>query len=264
MNELDVATSKDLAAIDDMLAEEGSKLANAAVSMPRISTRGGRFTFPDGEVVTGPMEMVILSGRVHKTLWNIPYSEDRGNQEIGIICSAVSDSSLDRNNLVPFASAPLPASTKCSGCPENHWVDEGKSRKKVGTCSDSFRFAVMKPDGIDMQVYILDVSATSITEACKLIHAMKRAYPPHPLKGVAVFEHVPTKRGAPRVSVRDARKPNSFYEAHAAQLKIANAMVEAEPRWFSPEKQVEGEVVADVPPAAAQPSKSGKASRSSV
>jgi hypothetical protein len=235
--DLTQAQATDIANLDAELAEEAKEIATALTSMPIISTQGGRFKFPDDHVVNGPLDLVILGGRITKQLWAMSYEERTADQPNGMVCAAISDVSLNRS-MSSFASAPDRRSVLCDDCPENQWSTDDGPRHKVGDCKDGFIFAVMSPKLETDDIFLIRGSATGLTEYIKLMQEMKARFG-HIIKGVARFDFVPTKRGALRLQTKVALDQSSNpianlnYVKHAAYRTRATEMLEAEPRWFS-------------------------------
>ena len=245
----------DLVNFEAQLAEEAKAISAAiAGSVPTISTRGGVFKFPDGHIEKNELDLVIVAARLSRTLWKDEYS-DIGTKDNGIICAAVSDAALDYNTLMPFESAVSPPATSCNSCPQNQWDRTGPYPKKVGDCSAHMEFVVAAPDSSTDEMYLIRGSATGITEGRKLMAEATRQFK-HPIKAVVTFGFTPTRKGAPRLTVK-LKGPNANYQQHLPKMEQARALVDRAPRWYTP--QVQPAQVAQPAPA-----DSGRASRSAA
>lgn len=227
-----MSDSTAIATLDAELAEEAKKIATALAGANTINTANGQFKFPDGTTVRGPLHMIVLAGRITKQLWNKAFDAKDSVGERGLLCAATGGADLDRNALVPFATAVDPQNDKCAGCPQNHWQRQGPKSVKVGDCKDGFVFAVMFPNletAASDQIFLIRGSATGVTEAVKVMQELKGKFG-HPVRGLVAFDHVPAG-GAMRVSV-SVVGPNPLYHQHAAHRFAAEEAVSREPRWY--------------------------------
>lgn len=256
-------SSMALAELDAELKEESRAIATALAGAPIIRTQGARFKMPDGNIIEGPVDFIIVGARREKQLWAKKFDDVPIGEVNGMVCAAVSGPDLDQYGMEPREGAPMSPSDDCDPCVENQWGKDPKTGKRVklGGCKDVLSLAVMVPDLSDEAIYIINMSATGIKEGTAVLQEIK-IKAGHPVKGVVTFKHVPTPRGAQRVGVK-FKGINPNWPQHAQFRNRAIEILEATPRWYTEDSEVptrESEPVKEH----AAPKSSGRKARSAA
>lgn len=220
------------AEIDKELTEMGKDYGAAGSAFPVIRVKGNRFIFPDDHEVEKELELVILGARLERRLWMYDHNyASRMNLKNGVMCCARSDNTLSAP-AIPFEGAPKHPGEgiTCMACPENKWEGPPNDRKKVGQCKDGAVMAVMAPDLMDKQTYLLHVSATAMKDLKSAIAQARTLYA-HPVKCVYSVQLVPAGSSF-RVKVT-VNGVNQRYHEFFPYIKPAEAALDARPLWYT-------------------------------
>lgn len=147
--------------MDNGSGKDADSMASASVSVPRISLKGKKFMFMNGDdesKKTDEIHVVILGvdpegGRMIKTFYAGGYNP---NDTAPPDCSS-------SNGVTPDAWVNNPISTNCAGCQKNVFGSATSATgKKTKACRDAKRLWVAKVDDIEGVVYGLNVPVTSL------------------------------------------------------------------------------------------------------
>ncbi len=141
--------------IREQLSQEAANIQNQinAVGGSKIKTTDKTFTFPDGTVDTGPIQLVILDFRSRNTLyegkWDPKNPQPPSCFSIGTVI----------RDMEPSANSPEPQADDCSSCPMNQFGSDGDGK----ACKNTRLLAVMPPDATEEdEIYTLEVSPTAL------------------------------------------------------------------------------------------------------
>lgn len=142
-------------------SKDADSMASASVSVPRISLKGKKFQFMNGDdesKKTDEIHVVILGvdpegGRMIKTFYANGYNP---NDTAPPDCSS-------SDGVAPDAWVNNPVSTNCAGCQKNVFGSATSATgKKTKACRDAKRLWVVKVDDIGGVVFGLNVPVTSL------------------------------------------------------------------------------------------------------
>lgn len=142
-------------------SKDADSMASASVSVPRISLKGKKFQFINGDdesKKTEDIHVIILGvdpegGRMIKTFYANGYNP---NDTSPPDCSS-------SNGIAPDNWVQNPVSTNCAGCDKNRFGSAtSPSGKKTKACRDAKRLWVVKADEVGETVYGLNVPVTSL------------------------------------------------------------------------------------------------------
>lgn len=230
--------SKKMSAADvkKQLQEDAQKIKDR-VSAPetnQISIKDRMFTFPDGQVYTDSVELVV----VDFVAWNSYYPDqfDPKNPKPPV-CFAYGES---LSTLAPSENAPEPQSDACSGC----WANEFESGVGNGkACKNQRRLAVVPVHADDPEnapMFTLMVPPSSIKKFDGFVNTVARLYEVPPV-GVSV-----TVRMNPEVNysnlIFENPEPNQNIAAHYNRLQEARELITVEPdlSGYEPPKKSSG------------------------
>lgn len=146
---------------------DAASMAASSISVPRVSIKGKRFKFIDGEneelVKTLTIDIVILgvepeAGKFIKTFYKNKYNP---NDSAPPDCSS-------SDGIRPDVWVNNPVCSTCAQCPNNVFGSATSefSGKKTKACKDSKRLWIAKPSDIE-KVYGLNVPVTSLKHMSK-------------------------------------------------------------------------------------------------
>ena len=147
--------------MDQGTSKDADSMASASTSVPRISLKGKKFQFINGDdesKKTDDIHVIILGvdpegGRMIKTFYASGYNPaDTSPPD----CSS-------SNGVEPDAWVPNPVSQSCNGCQKNIFGSAtSPSGKKTKACRDAKRLWVTQVDAVEGTVYGLNVPVTSL------------------------------------------------------------------------------------------------------
>lgn len=156
---------------------DADSMASASNSIPRISLKGKKFQFINGDDESKKSEkihVVILAvdpegGRMIKTFYASGYNPTD---------TAPPDCSSS-DGIGPDSWVQKPVSTNCNGCPKNIFGSAtSPSGKKTKACRDAKRLWVVKADDVGGTVYGLNVPVTSLKNMSEYGRDIKSAGAP--------------------------------------------------------------------------------------
>lgn len=132
----------DVAALKDKLAVTGNS----------ISLKNKQFKLPDGTVLDGPMDIVVLDWQTRNSYYDTPYDEQNIQPPACWAQGEVPDA------LAPNDSVKDPVAVDCANCPKNQYKSGATGKGKA--CTNNRRVVVRLPSRKDM--YVVSVSPTSL------------------------------------------------------------------------------------------------------
>ena len=147
--------------MDQGTSKDADSMASASVSVPRISLKGKKFQFINGDdesKKTDDINIIILGvdpegGKMIKTFYAAGYNP---NDTAPPDCSS-------SNGINPDGWVANPVSTNCAGCQKNVFGSAtSPSGKKTKACRDAKRLWVTQADQVEGVVYGLNVPVTSL------------------------------------------------------------------------------------------------------
>lgn len=147
--------------MDQGTSKDADSMASASVSVPRISLKGKKFQFINGDdesKKTDDINIIILGvdpegGRMIKTFYANGYNP---NDTSPPDCSS-------STGVAPDAWVQNPISSSCSNCQKNVFGSAtSPSGKKTKACRDAKRLWVVKVDDVEGVVFGLNVPVTSL------------------------------------------------------------------------------------------------------
>lgn len=147
--------------MDQGTSKDADSMASASVSVPRISLKGKKFQFINGDdesKKTDDIHIIILgvdpeAGRMIKTFYAAGYNPaDTSPPD----CSS-------SDGIAPDSWVSNPVSTNCGSCQKNVFGSAtSPSGKKTKACRDAKRLWVTQADQVEGVVYGLNVPVTSL------------------------------------------------------------------------------------------------------
>lgn len=137
--------AQEVAGITDQINQGGGS---------KIKTTDKQFTFPDGTVEDGPIQVVIVDFVSTNSLYEGAY--DPNNPEPPI-CFAVGKNIKE---MKPSANSPEPQAESCAECPMNQFGSDGNGK----ACKNRRRLALLGPDDVSAEdeLMIIEVSPTGL------------------------------------------------------------------------------------------------------
>lgn len=137
----------------------------AAGGLQRISTKGKRFTMPDGTVHDGPMQAIVVDYIYTNSYFPGVYNPNNTQPPD---CSATGRSEPD---LVPRSDSPKVQAEACAKCPKNEWGSGGGNSK---ACKNGIRLAIVPPTPNEsMTPWSLDLAPTSLTGYVQFVRGLQ-------------------------------------------------------------------------------------------
>lgn len=142
-------------------AQDADSMSAVKVGTPRISLKGKRFKFKNGEEESkgsSSIQVAIVAvepvgALMAKTFYRSGYNP---SETAPPDCASV-------DGIAPASWIENPVNDRCSNCPQNQFGSAtSMSGKKSKACKDSKTLWVVKPDDIDGPVYGLKVPVTSL------------------------------------------------------------------------------------------------------
>jgi len=211
----------DIAAMREALRQQAAGMGDRTQpgSGLKISTKGKRFTLPDGTKTTDPLSLVILDFIAINKFYQGKY--DAENPEAPA-CFAIS---VNPKNMIPSANSPVRQSDACNGCPLNEFksADNGKGK----ACKNGRMLAVLSPDADeDDDIWLIEVSPTGLKGFDNYVAGLARM-------GMTPMEMITT------VSLDEAQDypvlqfsnpvPNENLAVHFARQEEAKKLLATEP-----------------------------------
>lgn len=140
--EMQERQKSDIAALKDKLAITGNS----------ISLKNKQFKLPDGTILPGPVDVIVLDWQTRNSYYDKPFDE----QNIAPpACWAQGD---NPDELAPNNSVADPVAVDCQVCPKNMYKSGSNGKGKA--CTNNRRVVVRLPSRADM--YVVNISPTSL------------------------------------------------------------------------------------------------------
>jgi len=145
----------------DSASKDADAMASASVSVPRVSLKGKKFMFINGEEQSKKTDEIFVTilavdpegSRMVKTFYANGYNP---NDTAPPDCSSA-------DGIRPDAWVQSPVSEACGRCSKNVFGSAiSPSGKKTKACRDSKRLWIAKPEEVEETVYGLNVPVTSL------------------------------------------------------------------------------------------------------
>ena len=223
-NEIEVAKSTALSDIDAELQRRAAAIAqNVRTGGSAISLRDKKFNLPNGEIVDGELDLVVLDYRYWNKYYTKPWNPKTPEAPVCYACNE------DERSLEPFDTAPEKQADDCASCPMNVFGSKGDAK----ACRNTMTLAVMLPGGDE--VLTLSVSPTAKKDIAGALVKSMQVFG-HPVKATMTFALVDAARGF-KLKVTNM-EPNEDYKHYAQFLKQAEDAVTAEPVANGVEEEV--------------------------
>ena len=184
-----------------------------------ISTRDKLFTFPDGRVHQGPLDVVILDFVSRNLFYEGRWDP---NKIEAPVCFAIGDSP---SLLEPSMKSPKRQADHCAGCPLNEFGSNGNGK----ACKNTRLLAVMLPDaqGDEAPIYTLSIPPTALKTFDAYVGGLSSMLGKAPIQVVSQVSFHPEKTYALPIfgNPQPNERVNEFY-AHRAD---ARKLLEREP-----------------------------------
>lgn len=151
----------------DIAAEmERIKAMTGAVAGNQIKTDEKTFTFPDGEVTSDPVELVIVNFTSMNSYYEGKYDP---KNIVPPNCFAIHPIVTE---MVPSDNSPDKQCETCALCPLNQFGSDGDGK----ACKNTRRLAVLRPDQPDADIMVLSVSPTALKSFDRYVQALVRTH----------------------------------------------------------------------------------------
>lgn len=211
----------EIANLDELLAQRAAAITdNIKVGGRFISLRNQQFNLPDGEVVKGELDLVVLDYAYQFHYYSTPYNAQSQNSTPDCFSVGTSETSMT-------VAAPDPVSDNCASCPNNQWGSAGNGRKGKA-CANNIMLAVMFADlsrGND--VMVIKASPLAYRSVNQYLVNSTKVYG-HPIRAITTA----TVEGSPNGGfklVLESSGDNPDYKSFAQYLDQAHDAVMATP-----------------------------------
>lgn len=213
-----VARVKD---VDAQLEAEAAQVSDriSAGENKRISTNDKVFTLPDGRILKGPVDFIIVDFTNANMFYDRPYDPNNPSPPA---CFAIGKIP---GEMVPSDNAPDPQSGDCASC----WANEFGSRGNGKACKNSRRLAVMlaEDEPGDGDVFTLDVSPTALKAFDAYVNSLSKIQGKAPVQVITEVDFHPEKTFA--TLIFGNARPNDDYADHFQRRGEAEILLTAEP-----------------------------------
>jgi len=128
--------------------------ATAAPASKNISTKGGKFTLPDGSASAGPLNCIVVDYINSNVFYDGPYDPNNVKPPV---CAAIG---RDINLMAPLETLETRVSDSCNGCPNNEFGSAGRGK----ACKNNVVLALIPEEFTeDTEVMTIKVSPTGLT-----------------------------------------------------------------------------------------------------
>lgn len=144
-----------IANVQEQLANEAGSITDriGAPASSKIKTKDKVFTFPDGTVDQGPINVVIVDFMPRNSFYESKWD---ANNPAPPVCYAFGTNPKD---MKPSEHSTDPQAENCHDCPMNQFGSDGDGK----ACKNTRMLAVLPPDaGPEDPLMTMDVSATAI------------------------------------------------------------------------------------------------------
>lgn len=181
------ASKQDIANIQQQLADEAAGIADnlGAPSTNAISLKDKVFTLPGGEVVQGPMDVIIVDFIATSKFYEGKYNEKDPQPPV---CWA-----FDKivSQLRPSENATdIQSEDDCASCPMSQWGSDGDGK----ACKEGRILAILPPDATDEdQIMTMSVSPTAIKGYDAYVASVAKLFKTPPVGVVTTIDFHPEK-----------------------------------------------------------------------
>ncbi len=226
-----VATAEDVKAKLKQDAQDIKERVSAPETNA-IRLKDKMFTFPDGQVFTDSIEMVI----VDFLAWNSYYTEEFNPKDFKPpVCWAAAERLSD---MAPSANAPEPQSDSCSTC----WANEFESGKgNAKACKNQRRLALLPANSNDPNsapMHTMMVPPSSLKKFDAFVNTVARIYELPPVGVTCTIRMHPESSYTQLLF--ESPQPNEDIAAHYNRLQEARELISVEPdlsNYEPPKKQ---------------------------
>ena len=213
--------STTLTTIEKELAAEAAAISKriGAPAKSLISTRDKLFTFPDGRVHQGPLDVVILDFVSRNLFYEGRWDP---NKIEAPVCFAIGDSP---SLLEPSAKSPKRQAEHCTGCPLNEFGSNGSGK----ACKNTRLLAVMLPDaqGEEAPIYTLSIPPTALKTFDSYVGGLSSMLSKAPIQVISRVSFHPEKTYA--LPIFGNPQPNERISEFYAHRADARKLLEREP-----------------------------------
>ena len=213
--------TSEIASIDALLAERAAAILDKVKPGTKtISLNNRQFNMPGGEVVNGPLDLIVLDYAFQYRYYADPYQM---GQTKPVTCYAIGDS---EEAMVIGTDVAHPVHNNCNSCPNNQWGSAGAGRKGKA-CHNNLLLAVMLPDLDDSKdVMVIKASPAALTGVKQYLANATRLFG-HPLKAITTAS-IQSAGGGFKL-VLEVSQENPRYKEHATYLDEAHTAVRSSP-----------------------------------
>lgn len=184
----------------------------------QIKTTGKIFTLPDGSVIDGPMEVVIIDFISQNKFYPGKYDP---NNIVPPDCFAIGKILAD---MKPSPNSLDPQATSCAECTMNVFGSDGNGK----ACKNARLLAILPPDATsEDEIMTIAVSPTALKGFDSYVNAIASKYKAPPVKVITTIDFHPTP-DYPQLTFMDTR-PNEDFAAYWARREEAQTLLTAEP-----------------------------------
>ncbi len=212
------AEHKEMVNIEEELRKEVQAI-NTRIGAPArslISLRDKVFTFPDGRIHQGPLELVILDFVSQNLFYEGRWDPKKVEAPA---CFAIGDSPMD---LVPSKNSPKKQAENCADCPLNQFGSSGTGK----ACKNARLLAVSLPAD-PKEIYTIRIPPTGLKTFDAYVGGLSKLLNKAPIQVVTTVSFHPEKTYA--LPIFGNPKPNEHIEVFFAERKEARALLEREP-----------------------------------
>ena len=212
--------STSMASIEEQLSQEVAGIQNqiGSVGGNKIKTTDKVFTFPDGTIDPGPIQVVIVDFISRNLFYEGAYD---ANNPQPPVCFAI-DKIV--KNLVPSQNASDPQGESCETCAMNEWGSEGRGK----ACKNTRLLAVMAADATgDDEIMTIEVAPTGIKGFDAYVSTVANTYNKPPIAVVTELSFDPSK-SYPKLGFKVVGV-NDNLAVHFGKRDEAKTMLESEP-----------------------------------
>jgi len=217
---LTVRKSTDVASVEAALAKEVDTIADriGAPSGNKINLSDSTFALPNGRVVDGPFELVIIDFVSSNAYYDgLKYNPKDPKPPV---CYAFGQGKHE--TLSPVPESPKRQSDDCANCLQFEWPAGGKRE-----CKNNQKLVVIDPNADEPEVMIIEVSPTALTRFDALVSTVKDVYAAPPIKVIVAFNFVP-KLTYPTLTF-EIVGPNKAFAEHYQLRQEAHRLLETLP-----------------------------------
>lgn len=123
-----------------------------AVTGNTISLKNKQFKLPDGTILPGPIDLVVLDWQTRNSYYDTPFDENNMQPPACWAQGKIPDA------LSPHETVKDPVAVDCQVCPKNMYKSGANGKGKA--CTNNRRVVVRLPSRTDM--YVVSISPTSL------------------------------------------------------------------------------------------------------